>query len=73
MAEVTVSGPVLPLTLLAAVGDGVTLGALGELLVASLLTSLTTLPVRDNLRHYKSSEGGRSEDSASIKNFSKQI
>ena len=50
-----VSGPVLPLTLLAAVRDGVTLGALGELLVASSLASLTTLPVCDNLRHNQSS------------------
>ena len=48
---VTVTVPVLPLTLGAAVRDGVTPSTLGQLLVTGLATSVTTLPVCHRLWH----------------------
>ena len=51
-AVVAVPGPVSHLALLSTVGDGVTLLALGELLLAMLLTRVTRVPVSQGLRHF---------------------
>ena len=52
-AVLSVAGPVLPLTLLATVGDGVTSGTFGQLLLPrhSLVTLVTTLSVSHGLWH----------------------
>ena len=51
-AVVAVPEPVYSLALLSTVGDGVTLLALGELLLAMLLTRVTRVPVSQRLRHF---------------------
>ena len=61
-AVVAVPWPVGHLALLSTLGEGVTLLALRELLLAMLLTRVTRIPVSQRLRHFTTLESGWSSE-----------